>query len=355
MEDKSRKINISKKVVTSLKKPDTIYISNEFRDIFLTPSNNPEILDIPIITYRIIFKIIADLRKNTFSTKKMTPRNKMQLSLFDEEMRTEHNTYTPFVYKIVELDSNRNTSNIKKALEFLESYQRAWYKQTNSSGKIINSLGGLISQPNFSDGKISFLVSSYWMEKLVQLNHFNETLYSTLMSLKEPRHLLFYLWILRLGEDGTRIHFETITKGYNLNYKSARDLYINFLVPLKKKLNKISGLSFGAGVDGNYINIVKVPLIQVQNLEEKTITSLMIRQKTKYFRERHNLDDETLERFIVYISVKDNFDAITEAYKEFVKQCRLDKIKASEFTSHDFKKAFQNLLLDLKMKPIWEL
>ena len=354
MEDKNNKINITKKVITSLKKPDTINISNEFRDLFFTPSNNPEILEVPIITYRIIFKIIADLRKETFSLKD-TPRNKMQLSLFDEAMRTENNTYSRFRYKMRELDPNRNTKNIKVALEFLEEYQKGWYKQKNSAGKSISSYGGLISQPSYSEGEVSFLVSSYWIEKLIQLNHFNETLYDTLMNLKEPKHLLFYLWVLRLGEDGTEVKFETITKNYNLNYKSARELYINFLVPLKKKLNKISGLSFGAGVKGNYITIVKVPLVQVENLEKKTISNLMIRQKVKYFRERHTLNDECLSTLALYLAIPDNFEAISEAYKVFVKNCRTEKIKASEVIGEEFKKALQSILLGMKKNEIWNI
>lgn len=342
--------------VTSLKKPDTINISNEFRDIFLSPSNNPELLDVPVITFRIIFKIIADLRNKTFSSDdkvKNNPRNLLQLSLFDEEYRSSNNTFTPFIYNVKELDQHRNHANIMKALWFLEEYKKGWYTQVNSKGKKITSLGGLISTPNISEGKVYFAVSSYWVEKIIDMYNYNDTLYDVLLELKEPKHLLFYLWILRLGENGTKVNFRTLTVTYKLNYNSARDLYINFLVPLKKKLNKISGLSFGAGVKGDYISIVKVPIVQVHNLKEETITNLMIRQKVKYIRERHKLDEESLSRLALYIATKERFEAVSEAYKDFVKSARRDKIKASDITGEDFKKEFNSLLSELKHTAIW--
>lgn len=351
------KKNFTPSTVTSLKKPDTINISNEFRDIFLSPSDNPELLDVPVITFRIVFKIIADLRNKTYSTdpKVMNnPRNMLQLSLFDEEMRSANNTFTPFVYNLKELDEHRNYANIKDALLFLEEYKKGWYTQMNSKGKKITSLGGLISQPNISEGKVSFAVSSYWVEKIINMYKYNDTLYDVLLDLKEAKHLLFYLWVLRLGENGTKVHYTKILETYRLNYKSARDLYTNFLVPLKKKLNRISGLSFGAGVKGDYISFVKVPIVQIENLKEETITNLMIRQKVKYFRERHKLDDESLSRLALYIATKERFDLVSELYKEFVKSARRDKIKASDITGEDFKKDFSSIFTELKKIPIWD-
>ncbi|OXA65310.1 hypothetical protein B0A67_24575 [Flavobacterium aquidurense] len=352
----NKKINITDKVFTSLKKPDTISISNDFRDEFFVPSNNPELLEIPIITYRIVFKIIADLRKVTFSSenKKNTIKNKMQLSLFDESMRTNHNTFSTFQYKISELDPNRSSKNVKTALEFLEQYQKGWHKQTNSAGKEINSFGGLISQPSYSEGEITFLVSSFWLEKLIDLNKFNPSLYDTLFKIKDPKQLLFYLWILRLGEKGTNIKFTTITEHYNLNYKTARELYINFVMPFKKKLDKISAMSFGSGVKGDYISFVKTPLVQTNNLKEKTITSLMIRQKVKYFRERHNLNENDLKIFSLYLAIKGNFEAVSDSYKTFVKDCREKKIKASDIVQEEFKTIFQSILLEKEKQQIWE-
>ena len=340
---------------TSSRTPDTINISNQFWDLYLRASRNPELLNIPIITYRIIFKIIVDTRHTTFNSTKNDERNIRQLSLFDETFRTENNTYSMFRYKIKELDPYRNINNIKIALEFLEQYKKNWYKQKNSKGKVISSYGGLISQPNYSDGEVSFLVSSYWLEKLIELNEFNSMLYSTLVSFKEPKHVLFYLWIERLNEAGTTVKYKTINKTYNLNYKSARELYINFILPFRKKLNKISSMSFGAGIKGDNITFKKTPLVQTDNLEEKTISNLMVRQKTRYFKERHKLNDTCLVPLTLYLRSPNNFQIINDAYKIFIKNCRGKKIKASDITGEKFKNDFESILLVMNEKEIWNI
>lgn len=355
MKNNLDKFTISRNEMISLKTPDTLSVSNVFRDLFLSPSTNPEIINWGVFLLRFVFKITADVRNYTFSTKGGDARNKLQYSLFDEAMRTSSNTYTLFRYKTSELDANRNGKNIRKSLEVLEEYKKDWYTHTNSAGKKISSFGGLISQPTYSDGEVTFLISSYWMEQILNMDAYNETLYETVMTLKDTKQLLFYLWILRLPEHGTSVNFTTITETYDLNYKTARSLHTNFLTPLKNKLNKMSMTSFGAGVNGVKINLVKIALIQGGNLEEKTITKLKIRQKVKYVRERHLLDEESLNRFKLYISTQSNFDAANEAYKTFIKNCRIEKVKASDVKGNDFKTQFQNILLENKQNKIWEL
>ena len=72
----------------------------------------------------------------------------------------------------------RDSELLKKAYEFLESYKKGRYKFTTSDGKNVEAYGGLITQLFYLEsGYTSFLISSYWMKRLLQIDNYNKTLY----------------------------------------------------------------------------------------------------------------------------------------------------------------------------------
>ncbi|MFK7102284.1 hypothetical protein V3471_15040 [Flavobacterium oreochromis] len=334
-------INISEKKFSSLSKPDTVRMSNDFRFEFLNYIHNPELLSASIITYRILFKIIADLRNNNFNNS-ASKLNDIQFSLFEKEFKTLDNTYARFEYKISELDKNRNYKAIEGALSFLTDYKKQWYTHTNQLGKQIKSYGGLISEPNYTKGKVSFLISSYWMEKLLLMNEYNDVLYSIIDNLKDPKQLHFYLWILSLKEEGTRVRMNMLVERFKLNYISYNSLYKDFLYPLRKKFNKISNVSFNCNYDGNLISISKQYLVpNIEDFSSNTVNKLTVKQKSHYLKLRHKLTDNDFLELKKSLSNRIVFEKITIAYKDFVKDCRKNKIKSDTITGEQFMNNFK--------------
>jgi hypothetical protein len=341
MENKN--IKISDKEFTSLGRADTVRLTHDFKTDYFNYVENPELLEIPVITYRLIFKIISDLRNDTFNTSE-DAMNPVQLQLFDAEFKTQDNTYARFKYKISDIDKNRNYKQIEDALKFLVSYKSQFYEHKNAKGQRIKSFGGLITEPSYTKGYLSFLISSYWLEKLVRQDYYNHVLFNVIDSLKDPKHILFYLWILNLGDEGTSVHFTTLTKRFGLNYKSARDVYTNWIYPFRKKLNAISDESFNCSVKGNKIGFKRYKLVPTINLKEETISKLKIKQKISYFKVRHHLEDSDLIALRKLISDKNGYDFIEEMYKNFIKKCRIEKKKSSEFKGKIFLDMFQILI-----------
>lgn len=345
--ENNKNFKISEKVFTSIGKTDIVKLSNDFRIDYFNYVENPQLLEIPVITYRLIFKIISDLRNNTFNSSS-NKLNDVQLALFEDEFKTQDNTYARFNYKITDIDKNRNYRQLEEALKFLVSYKSQFYEHKNAKGQKIKSFGGLISEPSYTKGNISFLISAYWLEKLIKLDYYNSLLLNVVESLKDPKHIMFYMWILSLKDTGTVVNFQTLTSRFDLNYKSARDLYTNFLYPLRKKLNDISNESFNCSVNGNKISIIKYNLVPVENIKEETVTKLMIKQKVSYFKVRHELETTDLGNLKKLLSNREDYKFIEEMYRIFIKNCRKVKMKSSDFKGKTFLESFQKVITENK-------
>lgn len=152
----SEEVKIEKRHYKGKNNSDVINFPVEFRRELLSPTANKEVLDRPISSFRILIKVLNDASNDQFQEKE-----KVQLSLFEEEFKTVNNTYARFTFKVYEISENKGYTNIKKGLEFLENLNKGWYKSLNSKGKVVKSYGGVISNANISEGNISFLVSAY--------------------------------------------------------------------------------------------------------------------------------------------------------------------------------------------------
>lgn len=180
------------------------------REVFSLKANKA-LIKAPITTARIIFKILNDVSNDQFQKE----RNIGQLQLFEEEFMTENNTYGRFTFSVEDIDKHKDYKAIREGLEFLENLEKGWHKAKNSKGKIIKSFGGVILNPNISEGKVSFLMSSYWIGKFLNLGIYNPAFFDTAWELTKMRQVLFYLWLLELREKGTRVRFETFQEIYN--------------------------------------------------------------------------------------------------------------------------------------------
>lgn len=320
------------------------------REVF-SPKANKELIKAPITTARIIFKILNDVSNDQFQKE----RNKGQLQLFEEEFMTKNNIYGRFTFSVEDIDKNKDYKAIREGLEFLENLEKGWHKAKNSKGKIIKSFGGVILNPNISEGKVSFLMSSYWIEKFVNLGIYNPAFFDTVWELTKMRQVLFYLWLLEIREKGTRVRFETFQETYCYNYTSAQAFNKNVLKVWKENLDKCSNVSFNSSTKGNIINIVPYYTKDVDlQLKKETITKQKITQKLHYWKVRHELtkDDIDILKSLINLDMT-SYKLFVKSYDAFVAKCKLEKVKVTNYQGSDFIKMFQDEIINTYKKTTW--
>ena len=154
------------------KVPDKIRLGNQFVDDFIFDDH--QAADIPINALRVIFNIVAIIGNEQFR-----PEDRpKQLSLFDEEFETENNIFASIKIRNSKISPSGSTKQVVDAYEFLAKFKMGWYKSLNSKGKEIKTFGGLISTPTYDQrGFTTFLISSYWLKKLLVIPKYNYVLY----------------------------------------------------------------------------------------------------------------------------------------------------------------------------------
>lgn len=340
MNRNNRKI---KKEYSSKNNSDIIHIPQSFRREFLSPKNNKEIFKCPVTGLRLLFKLMNDLSYDQFH--EMNPKQTKQLNLFEDTFKTEHNSFGSFKIKITDISDNRNYENVKRGLEFLEDYKKKWYKSTNDKGETIHSYGGLISQTNYSDGYVAFLVSAYWIEKLIKLGNYNKSYLEVAWKLKSTKAIIFYLWVLELKDKGTSFKVKSFQETFDYNYSTNKDLAKNVLKVFKHKFDMYGNKSFNYNFNGDKINIVPYH-IKDNKAEIKSITSFKqkVTQKLSYWKLRHELSNKQRDNIKKHIEVDNmSFKLFERAYSIFKKDCRTgrNKIKTTDVKGSQFMDVFQ--------------
>jgi hypothetical protein len=282
---------------------------------------------------RILFNIAANLRNEQFQ-----PQHTKQMSLFEKEFQTEDNTFASM--KIRNNLVSSNTNHILEAMEFLVHFKEAWYSSVNSKGKKIKTYGGLISTPSYNErGYTSFLISSYWLEKLIVIPEYNSTLFNLVYNIKNNKHIFFAIWLEKVPQNGTTVTLHKFNKQYNLNYKTTNALSQSFLKPLRQSLNKFNKTSFNYKTENGKIRIMPYATKEVQDasLSHETKEAILFRQRLRYFKRRHQLSDKDMESLSYwYKSNKKERNFIEEAYKEFVSNNRSKGLKSTDITGKQF-------------------
>lgn len=338
-EEKNIKI---KKEIQSKTPHDEIRVSGLLSNSYLSLKDNSDnLIEMPITAMRILFKIISDLRFSQFQKD-----NKYQVSLFDEEFKTESNSYAAFSFNTVDIiGDTKNKEAVKNALEFLTKYKEGWYISKNSKGKEVETFGGLILSASTLKGKISFLVSSYWLEKIIDVTTYNDTLYQIAFKLKSTKHVLFYLWLHRLKNSGTEVNFNTINKSFDLNYKEAKVLGKRFLKPMKTQFDLYGSIGFNYSVSGDLIKIITYNNLDKQNLlQEEIFTKVKVRSKAEYWKRRHKLSIQEGNLIKTIIEQEDNLDHLEKAYKSFISNCKKMKLNPVDLKGGEFLKEFQKYI-----------
>ncbi len=334
-------------------KSDIINFPVSLRQSFLSPMFNEDILNAPVSGLRIMFKVINDVSFDQF--RKENKGQLKQYVLFEDDFRTEHNTYARFTFKITDIASKRDYANVQRGLEFLENCLKGWYQSKNEKGKVIKSYGGFISNPNISEGKITFLISSYWFEKIVLLTQYNPANTEIAWKLTKSKHILFYLWLLEVPDSGTRVNFQKLQGAYDYHYQNANTFAKNVLKSLRIKLNRYGNRSFNYSVKGNMINIVPYYTTSLEGVKkEETNVRQEITQKLSYWKNRHSLSKVQM-KILKEILRKDPsiLKLFKTAYERLVTMCRKDKIKVADLQGDVFLEAFQKDIISVYESSAW--
>lgn len=334
--------------------PERIRIGNQFVDDFIFEDH--EAADIPINALRVIFNIISIISNEQFR-----PEDRpKQLSLFDEEFETENNIFASIKIRNSKISPSGSTKQVVDAYEFLAKFKMSWYKSVNSKGREIKTFGGLISTPSYDErGYTTFLISSFWLKKLMVIPEYNYVLYNLVYNIRNNKHIIFAIWLSKIPENGTVLKLSTFNKKFGLNYKTANDFCFKFLKPVRINLTKFNTLSFNYKYKKDSIFIIPYNIKAIstdnffENKREKLESSeVYIEQREKitrrlnYFRKRYGLkENEMIQLVHQYKNIPQIRELIEKAFKEFVKINRLKGTKSTEFQGKLFLNEIQKLII----------
>lgn len=347
-----RKVFENKKEVIS----DRIRLGNQFVDDFIF--DDSEAADIPINALRVIFNIISIISNEQFR-----PQDRpKQLSLFDEEFETENNIFASIKIKNSRISPSGSTKQVIEAYEFLAKFKMGWYKSVNSKGKEIKTFGGLISTPSYDKrGYTTFLVSSYWLKKLLVIPEYNYVLYNLVYNVRINKHIIFAIWLSKLPKNGTVLKLSTLNKKFGLNYKTTKDFCFKFLKPVRISLNTINTLSFNYTYQKDSIFIIpflsNLSLndnlsINIKNPLEANETNAVrgekITRRLIYFKKRYGLEENQMLQFShQYRNIPQTRELIEKAFREFIRINRLKRIKSTIFQGKKFLYEIQELIIQI--------
>lgn len=325
--------------------PDRIRLGNHFVDDFIF--DDSEAADIPINALRVIFNLISII-----SSEQFRPEDRpKQLSLFDEEFETDNNIFASIKIQNTKISPSGSTQQVVNAYEYLVRFKMGWYRSLNSKGKEIKTFGGLISTPSYDKrGYTTFLVSSYWLKKLVVIPEYNYILYNLVYNVRNNKHIIFAIWLSKLPENGTVLKLSTLNKKFGLNYKTANDFCFKFLKPARDTLNKYNGLSFNYRYRADAISIIpsKTKLISEVETSEYPLKTSEVSKRLRYFRKRFGINENEMKQFFhQYRNIPQTRILIEKAFKRFIKICRLKKVQSITFQGMPFLQEIQKLVIEV--------
>ena len=324
---------------------ERIRIGNHFVDDFIFDDH--QIVDIPINALRVIFNIVSIISNEQFR-----PEDRpKQLSLFDEEFETENNVFASMKIRNSKISPSGSIRQVIEAYEFLAKFKMGWYKSLNSKGKEIRTFGGLISTPSYDKrGYTSFLISSYWLKKLIVIPEYNYVLYNLVYNIKNNKHILFAIWLSKIPESGTSLKLETFNKKFGLNYKSANDFCFKFLKSVRDNLDKYSNVSFHYKCRADIIFITPYFTENILDLTSisKSKEYLEMTYRLNYFKRKYQITREEYSLFSYqYRNAPQTRDLIEKSYRIFIQESRKKRIKSTHFQGTFFLKEIQQILIEL--------
>lgn len=334
---------IKKSYLWDDKEVDYIRFSNGLVDDFLLDSGN--FVDIPINALRVIFNIISIVRNDQFR-----PEDRpKQLSLFEEEFEADNNVFAQITLKNNRVSPSGSTHQVVKAYEFLTKFKMEWHKSLNSKGEEIRTFGGLISNPTYNQrGCTTFLISRYWLRKIIVITEYNLILYKLVYNIKSNKHILFAFWLRKIPDGGTKLKLSTFNAKFGLNYTKSGDFCSKFLFEVRKSLDRFNDISFNYNYRNDLIHIVpyRTKKIEDDSVGNETKLQILSNQRLRYFKKRFNLNEDSFEKLkFEYSKFPRSRVLIEESYVEFVANCRAKNVKSVIFQNSLFLEQIQRILI----------
>lgn len=330
------------------KLPDKIRLGNHFIDDFIF--ENSEAADIPINALRVIFNIISIIGNEQFRPVDR-PR---QLSLFDEEFETENNVFAAIKIRNSKISPSGSTKQVIAAYEYLTKFKMSWYKSLNAKGKEIKTFGGLISIPSYDcRGYTTFLISSFWLKKLMVIPEYNYVLFNLVYNIRNNKHIIFAIWLSKIPPTGTALKLATLNKKFGLNYKSANDFCFKFLKPARLNLDQFNNLSFNFKCNKDLISIYPYNTSKIHMVENTSeeIDQREITRRLNYFKNRYGLHEDQMIQFSYqYRNISQTRTLIEKAFKELIKANRLKGKKSTNLQGKVFLIEIQNLIKNIYLE-----
>ena len=335
------------------KNSDIINFPIQLRKDVFSPNVNKELLKAPIMTARILFKVLNDISNDQFQQE----RQRGQFALFEEEFLNENNVVARFTFDVSDIDEHRDYKAIENGLQFLENLDKDWHKTVNSKGKMTKAYGGVIIQPNISESKVTFLMSNYWINKFMNLGVYNPVFFETAWRLTKMRQVLFYLWLLEVNRKHgkTKIKYQTFNESYDYNYKSAQHIGKHVLKGLRDKLNVCANVSFNYSTKGDLIHITTYYVKDVDlDIKKDTITKQKITQKLHYWKTRYGLSEKHISSCKTMINLDLTvFTLFQKAHDSIVEDCKKLKKKTTDYQGDEFIELFQQKIIDFYRSSPW--
>lgn len=322
--------------------PEKIRIGNQFVNDFIFEDH--EAADIPINALRVIFNIIATLRNEQFR-----PEDRpMQLSLFGEEFETENNTFAAIKIRNSKISPSGSTKQVIAAYEFLTKFKMRWYTAENAKGKEIKTFGGLISLPSYEcRGYTTFLISSYWLKKLIVIPDYNYILYNLVYNVRNNKHIIFAIWLSRIPATGTTVKLSTLNSKFGLQYKTANDFCFKFLKPARLNMDTYNTLSFHFKYRRDLISIYPYDPAKIISPKNTDLSkeSKRIARRLYYFKSRYGLKENEMTQFFYhYRNIAQTRELIEKAFRQLVINCRMVHKKSTDLQGHAFLQEMQTVI-----------
>ena len=142
--------------------------------------------------------------------------------------------------------------------------------------------------------------------------------------------------------DGTQVKVSTINNYFDVNYTNARDMCRDFLKPIRENLNKYSHKSFNYNYLGEIITIKPYLTREIEaEATNDKVTKEEIKKdyKMRYLKDRHQLTEEELKKIKSIIEIDKREKTLvlfSEAYEDFVADCRKNKERATDYIGNKF-------------------
>jgi hypothetical protein len=344
--DGNKPKNVVKTFEAGKDKPEYVNLSNLlYNDIF---KDSLDLINAPIEAIRVIFILIHQSKSVSFNQ----PRAPYTPSLFEEEFLTKDNTFASFNIPTGLISPSRDTKRIEKALLLLMQNTIRSIVSKNSKNEDVKSLISFIEKPKFTRGRVYLEVSSYWLEKMANIEHYNPIIFDLAYNIPNTQHIFFAIWLRSIPmyqeavfkketyKSWTQINIDTLRQKFGLDGKDRDYISEKFLKPIQAKLFEFNDRSFAFQYDKGsyYITALDVKSNKViGNLKPENSYKVKVKYSINYLQRRHKVDKDSLEHIeTIYLNSVLDKDLMEDAYNNLKKSIKKEAMKMTDITGLKF-------------------